>query len=337
MFDEKRCDFCGDCLVSCAYVDYSREKAIEEMRALVTSGEAGVLRDCITCMACNEYCEKGANPFDLISNLQERGGAISVFPQTMAMFEQLAASPSSILQRNPAKPALSLCTIEPFLRPDIMQSEIFKDMTLVRGGDYFCHYAMLHVGKAGMLSDRDRAFIQNLSRVNAEEIVFLHEECYIMATKMAKEFGLTVPFKATSLLEYINRYLKENLTRIRPIGKRIAYQRPCSSRAIPETEGLLKEFFELIGVERINRKYDGKDALCCGAAIMGLGRFNSGKDVIARNMEDILSCRPDALAYLCPFCGYTLAEPLRIHHLPAIFIADLAAMALGEIPFPGAT
>jgi Fe-S oxidoreductase len=333
MFDEKKCDFCGDCLVSCAYVDYSRERAIENMKRLVDSGEAEILRDCITCIACNEYCEKGANPFDLISALQEKTGAISPSPQVMGMFEQVVGSPGSITRGDPAKPVLSLCAIEPFVRPDLVQSEIFRGMTLVRGGDYFCYYAMLHVGKASMLPEKARTFVRNLQNLVSGEIVFLHEECHTMVRKMQNEWDIEVPFKATSILGYLNRYLKENRSRIRPIGKRIVYQQPCSSRTIPETEWLLQEFFDLVGVERIKRRYEGKAALCCGAAIAGLGQLDRAMGVVKKNIEDILSHEPDALVYLCPFCGHSLSEPCMMHHLPTVFVADLARMALGEIPF----
>jgi len=206
---------------------------------------------------------------------------------------------------------------------------------MARGGDYFCYYAMLHVGKAGMLPEKARTFARNIQNLGSGEIVFLHEECYAMVRKMKSQWDIEVPFKATSILEHLNRYLRENRSRIKPIGKQIAYQRPCSSREIPETEWLLQDFFELVGVEQIKRKYEGKDALCCGAAIMGLGQFDRAMGIVKKNMEDILSHGPDALVYLCPFCGYSLSEPCMAHHLPAVFIADLARMALGEIPFPG--
>ncbi|MDD5242515.1 MAG: (Fe-S)-binding protein [Syntrophorhabdaceae bacterium] len=332
MFNKEKCDLCGSCLVSCAYVDYSREKAFKEMRALIDNSEAEILRDCITCFACNEYCEKGANPFELISDLQEKRGTISVTPQTLGMFEQIIETPSIIIRGRTTKPVLSLCAIEPFIGPDLLQSELFKDMTQVKGGDYFCYYAMLHTGKASILNGKGKKFIQNLINLNSDEIVFFHDECHTMVTKMMKE--IKIPFKATHILGYINSYLKENWQHVKPINKKIAYQRPCSSRTIPEIEVLLQEFFELIGVERVKRKYDGKDALCCGAAIMGLGQYGRGEEVVEKNMKDILSCKPDALVYLCPLCGHSFAEPCKMYQLPAIFVADLARMALREIPFP---
>jgi len=59
MFDRSKCDLCGDCLVKCLYVNYDRKKAVQEMTALIEDREAEILKECITCVACNEYCTKG--------------------------------------------------------------------------------------------------------------------------------------------------------------------------------------------------------------------------------------------------------------------------------------
>ena len=71
MFDLSKCDSCGDCLVRCQYVDYDRNKAVRAITDLIEGKDAEILRACTTCMACNEYCGKGANPYDLILRLQE--------------------------------------------------------------------------------------------------------------------------------------------------------------------------------------------------------------------------------------------------------------------------
>ena len=56
MFDAARCNDCGDCFTQCQYIDYSQEKAVSEIKALKQGMPADILRDCITCIACNEYC-----------------------------------------------------------------------------------------------------------------------------------------------------------------------------------------------------------------------------------------------------------------------------------------
>ena len=335
MFEASKCDFCGDCLVKCQYVAYSEEDAMETMKALVNGQDADILGECITCMACNDYCEKGANPFDLINSLQEERHSLAVPPPTLEMFEHLAEAPSKVTRGELGKSAaVSFCTISPFISPDILDHPMFKGMTVIKGGDYFCHYAMPHVLKGSVMEEKGRAFMDHLIGLNVDEIIFVHEECHAMVLKMEKEFGIKAPFKATSILEHMITHIKENHGKIQPLNKRIAYQRPCSSWGNPHTEGMLTEFFDLVGVERIDRVYDGENALCCGAAVMGLGQVDRGKEIMSRNMHDIMSHGAEALVYLCPFCGYSLAEPCKMAHLPSAFVIDLLRMALGELPFP---
>jgi heterodisulfide reductase subunit C len=44
------------------------------------------LRECITCMACNEYCRQGANPYDLILQCQEEKGILPVLEEDLERF-----------------------------------------------------------------------------------------------------------------------------------------------------------------------------------------------------------------------------------------------------------
>lgn len=113
MFDESKCDLCGDCLVKCQYVDYDLQKAIKEFTALTEGKDAQILRECVTCMACNEYCTKGANPFDLICQLQERTGVLpaSSIWQLLPFVLQVAPGVSKILLKKGPKQLLSLLPV----------------------------------------------------------------------------------------------------------------------------------------------------------------------------------------------------------------------------------
>ena len=46
MFDRSKCDLCGDCLVECLYVSYDRDKAVQEMTALIEDKQAEILKEC---------------------------------------------------------------------------------------------------------------------------------------------------------------------------------------------------------------------------------------------------------------------------------------------------
>ncbi|NPV93362.1 MAG: (Fe-S)-binding protein, partial [Firmicutes bacterium] len=66
MFKAENCDYCGECLGRCYYLDFDNESGGREFAKLAAGEKVDWLYDCVTCMACNEYCPKGARPFDLI-------------------------------------------------------------------------------------------------------------------------------------------------------------------------------------------------------------------------------------------------------------------------------
>ena len=94
MFIKENCDFCGDCLVLCPYVEYDRDEAIAQFKALVEGETPDIVSQCVTCVACNWFCDKGANPFDLILERQEETGVLDIPEQNTEMFRNLPRPPA---------------------------------------------------------------------------------------------------------------------------------------------------------------------------------------------------------------------------------------------------
>jgi len=112
MWDESKCDRCGDCLVKCHYVDYDREKAIQQVTDLIDGKPAEILTECVTCCACNEYCPTGANPFDLINCIQEENKSLPIPEKMVAWMASGGKLPTEIIRGNESKPVLSMCVME---------------------------------------------------------------------------------------------------------------------------------------------------------------------------------------------------------------------------------
>ena len=83
MWNAEKCNLCGDCLTKCLYIDYDKEKAAAQIKLLMEGKEAEILNKCIACFACNEYCPTGADPFDLITRMQEKTGMSSLFKKRL--------------------------------------------------------------------------------------------------------------------------------------------------------------------------------------------------------------------------------------------------------------
>ena len=139
MWEAEKCNLCGDCLVRCQYVDFGEDKAVSQIKKLMEGKPAEILKECITCCACNEYCPTGADPFDLINRLQEVHNSLPI-PDKMRTFMDAGATvPSALIKGEESKPALSLCVMDHPLPDDAVGGQMFDGMTVAKGGEYFCY------------------------------------------------------------------------------------------------------------------------------------------------------------------------------------------------------
>jgi len=328
MFHEDKCDVCGDCLVECQYIDYDREAAISEFSALLKGHPTNIVKECITCAACNEICPQDANPFDLICRTQEETSALAVPEAVVQTFDSMCKGENAVTKGAPGKPAISSCIVGPGL-PRPLEGSLFDDLTHIRGEHYFCYIGWVHLG---MLSPLDRgihSFIDNLAATGEKEIVFLHDDCYATVTTEANEYGIEVPFRPIHIIEYLRDQMKARRDEVKTLDMKIAYQRPCASRYTPEKEPLVDELFELIGVERVARQYDREDALCCGLPLM-FRDMAKAQQIQARNLDDAKDAGAEAVTFLCPVCVRGLGPGTTERGMDIYMLSDLCRLALGE-------
>ena len=339
MWDSSKCDLCGDCLVKCRYVDYDKERAVAEIKLLMEGKEADILSKCITCIACNDYCPTGADPSDLIFKMQEKIGTCPIVVVGRPVLDEMAkglegrGEPSQLIQGDPDKPVLSFDAFEFGQFPEgTLESMLFKGMTVVRGSEYMSLVGCVHMGGASFVEKYAQKVIDKLASLG-KEIVYLHNEGFVLAHLRAKEYGITVPFKYMHLFEYLRNYLRDHQGDITKLGKKVAYQANCATRWLPEQDAFLDEIFELIGVERPSRRYERLNAVCCTAPIIHTNR-ELAIDIQERNVKDAIECGADALITICPISDAVLRRPTSRLGLPKIFITDLCRIALGEKSWP---
>ena len=328
MFYRDKCDLCGDCLVECTYTDYDREAAIAEFTALVEGRPTNIVKECITCAACNELCPQDANPFDLICRTQEETNALEVPDAIVQMFDSGHHVPSEIRKGAPGKPAMSFCVVGPGL-PRPLEGSLFDDLTHIEGEDYYCYIGWIHLGMSSPIDKGIRSFIDNLAATGEKEIVFMHDDCYATATTLAKEYGIDVPFRSIHIIEYLRDQMKARQGEVKKLGMKIAYQRPCASRYTPEKEPMLDELFELIGVERVARKYDRENASCCALPLL-FRDMDRMQEIQARNLDDAQGAGATAMTFLCPVCVRGLGAGTTERGMDVYMVSDLCRLALGE-------
>jgi len=333
MFHYDKCNLCGECLERCHYLHFDKENGAKEFKKLIQKENVGWLFDCVTCIACNEYCPANARPFDLILERMEEAGNFTDPALRAQMAERFKpeGEPRPVEQNDKA---MSVCVMQGNM-PWAIQGQLFEGINLLKGKHYFCNVLFAHMGDESIIRERLRTMVDNLAKSGAKEIVFVHDDCYAALKGMAPEYGIGIPFRSVHLFEYLRDYLEAHKDRIVKLNMKVAYQRPCASRYTTEKDYLLDEIFGLIGVERVKRDYDGINALCCGVEMAGpnLKLFPRGKNFEPfreKNVKDAKDNGAEAMVYLCAMCFATLNGKVREADMKNYMVSDICRLALGE-------
>ena len=340
-FNENECLSCVtcDCLTKCQYMDIDKDTARTEISKIINGEDSFVLHNCVTCYACEEYCEKGNHPFYLIVERQEE---LDIPPLPKPLIRRgiqtgipFRGEPDIYEAKEPA-----LCMGVFSDLQYLIQGKLFDGLSLIsmdprKMFHYFCQLMYLHYARTSVIKERLPKIIETIAKHNATEIVFFHDECYGTYASYAPAVGIEVPFKPVHLFEYLYNRLNELKDEIKPLNLKVAYQRPCSSRLSSDKHHFVSDIFNLIGVENVKREYVDENALCCGGTIQGQRREGSrlrAADVQQRNIDDMVDAGAEVCVFNCPACFNTLAALVNKRGIRPIFMSDLCRLAIGEEP-----
>jgi len=337
-FDERKCLGCQtcDCLTKCQYMDIDVETAKTEMRKIINGEDSFVLRQCVTCYACEEYCKKGNHPFYLIVERQEE---LDIPPLPRPLIKQGVQMGvpwrGELVVQDVQEPFLDMCMF-PQLAGSI-QGKLFDGVAIAptdarQRAHFFCQLMYLHYARSSVIRERLPQVIENIARHNVKEVICFHDECYGTFASYAPAFGIEVPFKPVHFFEYLYNRLVDLKDDIKPLNLKVAYQRPCSSRLSSDKLHLVDDIFDLIGVESVEREYVGENALCCAGAIRMQkyeGRYELADDVLRRNIEDMVRAGTQFCVFNCPACFDSIGHVVARSGMNPIFMGDLCRLAVG--------
>ena len=333
MFDKSHCSECEniDCLTRCQWMDIDKEAAKIEMEKMINGEDSFVLKECVTCYACDEYCPYNSHPFDLKTELQEKYNSFNLDPKLLNdMIEQFKPPDELIIKEiDPDKQVFHKCT---FSRMNLneMKGQMFENLQYISGRAFFCNLMYHHVARDSVIRERLPIIMENIKKHEIKELICWHDECYGLWTSYCQRNNIEVPFKPIHLFEYVYNYLKEHESDLTKLNMKIAYQRNCSNRFIPETDKWVDKICELIGVERVAREYDRENALCCAGAFGWIGKSNLIRPTQNKNVKDMVEHGAEACVYNCPMCKQVLGAKVERKGLKNYLLSDLARMALGE-------
>lgn len=332
MFREDHCTVCGDCLTGCLYIEIDKEESRQEFKKLIDGKPSRIISECVSCMGCDEMCPEKANPFSLIIRRQEESAEFNRFEKARSNMEGAYSIPSTVQKGSESGPVIDLCSVFAML-PGLFEGVLFEDATFLRGGDYFCGIGFYHIGMVSPVEDSAAALVDRVAQTGAEEVICYHDDCYTLFKAIAPSLGVAVPFRPVSWPEFLYRRITELRDSIRPIGKAVAYQRPCASRYTPEKDQYVDRIFDLVGVQKPSRTYEGLHALCCGGAIVPRD-WDMADRIKHQNLEDAKEAGAKMMVTLCPMCFTNLRKRAPEHDLGIITLSDLCRAALGEIDIP---
>jgi len=334
IFDKSHCASCEtiDCLTKCQWIDFeSMEETRKERDKLINAEEGSrVLKECMVCFACDEYCPHNSHPFDLINKLQEKYNSLNINPAIAQNSLKMYGPKGEFKPRgiDPSKPLLHKCAF-PKTNAKQMSGPMFDNLQSVGGLHYFCNLVYQHVVKPSFIKERVLTVIENFKKtgINKDtEVICWHDECYGLYTSYCQRNNIEVPFKPVHIWEYVYNYLKEHESKITKLNLKAAYQRNCSNRYVPETDEILDKICDLIGVERVAREYDRENSLCCAAAFSLRGKQKLVRPTQNKNIKDMLDHSAEVVIFNCPMCMDTLERKVGSKGLKSYYVSDLARM-----------
>jgi Fe-S oxidoreductase len=214
---------------------------------------------------------------------------------------------------------------------ELFQGRLFEGLPILKGRHFFCFILFDHLGAGSITKKHIQGYVDSLAASGAKEIIVFHDDCYGALVDTAPQVGVKVPFRPIHVVEYLHDYLESHRDELHPLNLRVAYQRPCASRLSPGKEPALDKIFELIGVERMERRYDREGAICCSGAIVQWDGERAAA-LRARNVDDAKTAGAEAMCYLCPMCRRVLSADAESKGLANYHIIELVRMSLGELP-----
>lgn len=317
-FDSKFCNSCEIfCMKGCRYI-----KSPSEFLKVANGELCEILENCRNCYACEEFCPHNNHPFYRIVELQEKFGIKKIDDNLMSALEKRYA-PEGDFRAKKVKKGLHICLFPEFR--DLNKTKLFEGFEIVRGRHLFCNLIYLHYGRVSTIKERSKQVVKNMALLGFEELVLLHDECYSFYNSFLQAYGVNPSFQVKHIYEFFLQLIARG--RARELNIRIAYQRPCSNR-LNKTDELFDKICKALAIERVEREFDRKNAICCGAPFVLSGNLEFARELQEKNLADIAATNADYVAFLCPMCFTTLSEKIKELGLKAAMVHEIFEMAL---------
>lgn len=345
------CIQCGDCLVECRYVDYSRQKAIEEIGKINNGLPSDIVKDCISCYACNAFCGHNAHPYERIhyewNEKYEKSGlpvrAKYLMPGSRPNFREdlpYSAEEKALHEKwnselPPAKvvlyPGCNLLSM-----PLLATGKIFDNLPVWGNWDLCCGEMYFRTG----LLDPTKKTAEKLTAFyedkDIDEMVFICPAGYNMFTNiLPQQFGAHFNFKTRFFTDWLTDALDQGMFEIkRKLDKSVVIHDSCHARVLgPNFMDDQRRLLKKLGMTIKETDLNKEKGLCCGMAA-GANKF-SITDLTRCAMQELSaldSADGDEIAIYCSGCLLMLstARPFNPFGKKLVHFLEYIRYALGE-------
>ncbi len=345
------CVECGECLVNCRYIDFSRDKAIREIKKINQGLIADILKKCVSCYACDAFCPNDAHPYErIIFGWDERNkqqglprrasylmpGRKPNFRENIPFYESEKALLEKWNRLYPPAETVLYPGCNLLAMPFLATGKIFEMLPVWGSFDLCCGEMFFRTGnldKTKAIADKLTAFYKDKP---VKEMVFVCPAGYNMFTNvLPQQFGAEFSFQTTFLTDWLTKAFDDGrLAIIRPLSGSVVMHDSCHARVLGEDfMTAQRDILKRLGLTVYETAQNRKHGLCCGMAA-GANRF-SGMDLAKNALRQLLAldrADGDAAAIYCTGCLLMLScvRPLQPLGKPLVHPLEYIRRAIGE-------
>jgi Fe-S oxidoreductase len=280
------CVECGECLVNCRYMKFTRDEAIAEIRKINRGlhNETRAARHCTSCYACDAFCPNGAHPYERIhyawNERYERIGlparARYLMPGQLPNFRQSLkyTKRERELQAawaSDAPPAATClypgCNL--LAMPLLAEGALFDELPVWGRWELCCGEMFFRMGALEPVRRIARALTEFYRDKKIEELVFICPAGYNMFSNvLPRQFGARFDFKKTFFTDWFMKKVDEGAFRItKKLSGTVVVHDSCHGRVLGgEFLESQRRLLRLLGLEVVEASDTRAHGLCCGVA-----------------------------------------------------------------------
>ncbi|MFX1573373.1 MAG: (Fe-S)-binding protein [Promethearchaeota archaeon] len=361
-FDEKVCNFCGECFHKCPVMKLPIDFAIKEIKKLIAGEKTEkVLNECQSCFSCNFYCPKNAHPASLIlqhwNEQYKKEGLRKRGKHYMTLFPHYPNFRSYVMDHLPQK-TKDLVTKWASLKPlntdtltypgcniitfaELTQASFFKDLEIRGRLEYCCGETLFRTGYREELFQVTKRLDKWFNTLKPKNLLVLCTAGTNVFKNVLPLYGLTYQFEEIkSYIQYLWEKIENGEIGIRKkLDMSVTIQDSCYAKMFgDEYMDLPRKILDAIGVKVIETDSCRENMRCCGigAGFSVNSAYHSLKlrSSTVRNFKAFRKTKADAVCVYCAGCLATFlgVKPLYFRKLKVYHIIELLQKAIGEKP-----